>query len=419
MLEKIKRKLGLSNGKKVSGAPKKERKVDPVLLGLFIVLILFGLVMITSLGVPKSIELSNPISSLPRCDDAGVDCYKVLKNHVLRLGVGMIFLILFSVIPYQFWKKTSAFWFYAAVIFLFVVLIIGSRYTTFARSWLVFFNTSLQPTEFAKLGIVFYLASWMEKRKAELQTWQLGFLPFTVIAGLITLPILLQPDLGGTLVVSLIAITMYYLGGASLKHIGAIVATIFFASVIIVSSVGHVRERFMSFWEADRGICKEDTCYQTWQAEIAIGSGGLMGKGLTQGVQKSYWLPQAIDDFIFAASAEELGFIPISMLVIVYALIAYRGVKIAKGTEDRFAELMAYGLSAWITFQAFVNIAVNTALMPVTGITLPFISYGGSSLVSVMMAAGILLQISKHSNYESSINRRGDRRTYISKYSNR
>jgi cell division protein FtsW len=391
-------------------------QADPVLLMMVLGLLIFGLVMITSIGVPKSIQLSAPNILYPNCSDANVDCYLLLKNHLLRLVIGLVIMWLVSKIPYRFWKKTASFWFIATLILLFIVLFIGSKYTTFARSWLVLFNTSVQPTEFAKLALIFYLATWMDRKREQIQSFQNGFLPFCVIAAVMILPIILQPDLGSTIVLVGIAAAMYFVAGANYKHflLGAFVTL--FVSLILVTSISHVQERFTSFLDSNSN-CKQDFCWQSEQSKIAIGSGGFWGKGLTQGVQKSYWLPQATDDFIFAASAEELGFIRISILILAYAVIAYRGYLIARGANSRFVMLMSAGITSWVVIQAFVNLAVNLALMPVTGITLPFVSYGGSSLISSLIAVGILLQLSKHSDYAHHSGRRGNGGTYHSQYS--
>ncbi len=189
----------------------------------------------------------------------------------------------------------------------------------------------------------------------------------------------------------------------------------FLAAIIVVTSVPHVRERFQGFLRVDEE-CIEDYCWQSQQANIAVGSGGLWGKGLTQGVQKSYWLPQASDDFIFAASSEELGFLRIIFVVLAYLVIALRGYSIADRAKNNFETFVAVGLTTWITVQAFINIAVNTALLPVTGITLPFVSYGGSSLVASLIGIAILLHISEHTTYHaSSVNRWRNRRPRRSK----
>lgn len=376
----------------------------------------FGLVMITSIGVPKSIQLSAPDVLYPNCDDSGVDCYLLFRNHLLRLIIGFVLMFIVAKVNYKFWKKTAPVWFVLVLILLFAVLFLGSKYTTFARSWLVLFNTSFQPTEFAKLFLIFYLASWMEKKREAVGTLQNGFLPFTVIVGAMVLPVVLQPDLGSTVVIAMIATSMYFVGGAKLRHILLGLLIVSMAGLILLSNLPHLKDRFTAFMGSDI-TCKEDYCWQTEQAKIAAGSGGFWGKGLTQGVQKSYWLPQATDDFIFAASAEELGFWRISLLVLAYTVIGWRGYLIAKGAQNRFIQLTAIGITSWIVFQAFVNIAVNIALMPVTGITLPLVSYGGSSLLSILIAVGILLQLSKHSDYENNSGGRRHRGTYNAKYS--
>ncbi len=389
------------------------KRADGVLMFVVICLMIFGLVMITSIGVPKSIQLSAPNVLYPNCGDQGVDCYLLFRNHLIRLAIGFVMMILMAKVPYQFWKKTAGYWFVGILVMLFVVLFLGSKYTTFAKSWLVVFNTSFQPTEFAKLFLIFYLASWMDKKKEAIKSFQSGFLPFAVILGTLILPVILQPDLGGTLVLALIATSIYFVGGARVRHLALGLLFVMMASVVLLANISHLRDRFSAFVQSDVS-CKEDYCWQTEQSKIAIGSGGFWGKGLTQGVQKSYWLPQATDDFIFAASAEELGFWRIALLVLAYTTIAWRGMLIARRAENRFVQLTSIGLTAWIVFQAFINIAVNTALMPVTGITLPFVSYGGSSMLSVLVATGILLQLSKHSNYENHSSGRGNGRTYYS-----
>jgi cell division protein FtsW len=389
---------------------------DRVLLFTVLGLLVFGLVMITSIGVPKSIQLTAPKILYPNCSDANVDCYYLFKNHLVRMLLGIVMMILAVKIPFRFWKKTSVFWFAAMLMLLFLVLLMGSQYTTFAKSWIVLFNTSLQPVEFAKLALIFYLAHWMERKNQDVGTFQFGFLPFCIVTGIMLFPILLQPDLGGTMIVAAVAVSMYFVAGAKIRHLALGAFFVFLASLLIFSTVGRVNQRVMAFINQDTN-CREDYCWQTEQAKIAVGSGGFWGKGLTQGVQKSYWLPQASDDFIFAASAEELGFLRIFIVVIAYAVIGWRGYHIANNAPDRFSMLTAIGITSWIVIQAFINIAINIGLIPVTGITLPFISYGGSSLVATLLATGVLLQISIYASENApGIVRRGDRRTYHPQY---
>lgn len=386
-------------------------KADNALSLSIFLLLIFGLVMITSIGVPKSIQLSAPGVLYPNCSDANVDCYLLFKNHLLRLGIGLVAFFIAFKLPIRFWKKIAIVLFFAMFVFLLFTLFAGDAFGTISKSWVMFSGTSLQPTEFAKLALILYLGYFFENKKNQIHDFYNGFIPFVVMTGLIAVPILLQPDLGSVLVIGVIAVGMYFVAGASFKHLlfGFVAAA--FLGTILVVAIPHVRDRFVAFSRVGEE-CVEDYCWQSQQANIAVGSGGLFGQGLTQGIQKSYWLPQATDDFIFAASAEELGFIRIIFIIIAYFIIAKRGFHIANHAKSTFETLVAVGLTIWIVMQAFINIAVNTALMPVTGIPLPFISYGGSSLIALLIAAGILLNISTEStNYARDIFRRRDIRT--------
>ncbi|MBI2634314.1 cell division protein FtsW [Candidatus Peregrinibacteria bacterium] len=386
-------------------------RFDTVLFLVVLFLLIFGLVMITSIGVPKSISLSAPDILYPNCDDTSVDCYLLFKKHLFRLGVGILAFIAALKFPLKFWKKVSPLLFGLMVILLVAVLIFGKNFGTIATNWITIFNTSFQPSEFAKLALILYLAYWLSKRHDSIQSFNNGFMPFVFIVGLIILPVILQNDYGSTMVIGIIALAMYFVAGARVKHIafGLFAALIF--AIVVILAVPHVRERFQGFMRVDEE-CLEDYCWQSQQANVAVGSGGIWGKGLTQGVQKSYWLPQASDDFIFAASAEELGFLRIIFIVIAYFMISVRGYAIANRASGSFEMLLAVGLTTWITMQAFVNIGVNTALLPVTGITLPFVSYGGSSLVASLIGIAILLNISENTTYHANnLGRWGDRRS--------
>jgi len=373
--------------------------------------------MITSIGVPKSIALSAPNVEYPDCSADGVDCYLLFKNHLLRLGVALIAFMVALKMPMKFWKKISAPLFFGIIILLLLVLVIGSSHGTIATNWLTVFNTSLQPSEFAKLALIFYLAKWFTVKEDSVESFADGFVPFCIICGAVGLPIVLGNDFGTVVVLAITGTVIYVLAGARFKHLMLGVFIAMMVSIVIVTAIPHVRERFQGFSRINEE-CLEDYCWQSQQANIAVGSGGFFGKGLTQGVQKSYWLPQASDDFIFAASAEELGFIRIIFVVLAYLVLAVRGFIVASKAENQFEMYVAAGITTWIVMQAFVNIAVNIAIMPVTGITLPFVSYGGSSLVACLMGIGILLNISQNTTYyANSFYRRGNRGPRFTQYS--
>ena len=400
----------------------KRKKYDVILLLAVLAIIAIGVVMITSIGVPKSIRISAPALAYPDCSFDAVDCYLILKNHILRVLIGLFAMWFTWKINYKFWKKLSPLVYLIGAVLLVFVLVGGNDNNTFASSWInlpgIPFINSLQPSESAKFGLIGYLSFFFSEKVtfAKLQDWKEGFLKFIMITSPIIILVMLQPDLGSTFVMASIAAVIYFLAGASWKHfaVGGLVTVIF--TLIVVANVDYIGNRFTAFFSPD-AECLEDYCWQTRQANIAIGSGGIWGKGITQGVQKSYWLPQAADDFIFAASAEELGFIRTALIVLLYALIAYRGFQIANHAPNKFAMLLASGISTWISAQAFINIMVNTALFPITGITLPFMSYGGSSMVTTLMAVGVLLNISKFTNHNAySSNRRRNSRSRRPQY---
>lgn len=391
-------------------------RFDVILALTILFLLIFGLVMITSIGVPKSIALSAPGVLYPNCSDANVDCYLLFKKHLVRLGIGIVAFLIAWKMPLKFWKRIAPVLFGGTIIMLIVVLVMGSAYGTIATSWFVFFNTSLQPSEFAKLSAIIYFAYWFSKKGDAVESFQDGFIPFCVLAGALTLPVMMQNDFGSTFVIGLICATIYFVAGAKFKHLGVGIFVALLMAIVVISAVPHVRERFQGFSKVNED-CVEDFCWQSQQANIAVGSGGFFGKGLTQGVQKSYWLPQASDDFIFAASAEELGFIRIIFVILAYLLFAIRGYSISNRAQNGFEMYVAVGITTWIMSQAFINIAVNTAVLPVTGITLPFVSYGGSSLVACLIGVGVLLNISENSSiYANSANWRRDRRTRYSQH---
>lgn len=403
-------------------ARRARKKYDYLLLLAVLVIVVLGIVMITSIGVPKSLRISAPDLAYPDCADDAVDCYLILKNHLVRVGIGLVAMLAVWKINYRFWKNLSVVIFGIGIALLIFVLFAGDQNNTFASSWINIsalpFIDSIQPSEIAKFGLILYLSYFLSEKISlqELQIWKEGFLKFALISGVVIIPIILQPDLGSALVLTAIAVVIYFLAGANIKHfiVGGLLVAMF--GLIVVSSVDYIGNRVSAFISPDLN-CAEDYCWQTQQANIAIGSGGIWGKGITQGVQKSYWLPQAADDFIFAASAEELGFFRTAFIVLLYAFIAYRGFHIANHSPNKYAMLVAAGASTWISIQAFINIMVNTALFPITGITLPFMSYGGSSMVMTLAAVGLLLNISQYTTYNAyTSDRRGNSGSRRTKY---
>lgn len=387
----------------------RKKPFDTQLLIAILILVIFGIIMISSVSVYESYQITNDMVKKGLLDSPTNSFY--LIRHIKRAIISIPIFISMIYIPLNFWKKIAPFLFVAAVLLLSSLFLpgVGSNYGT-STSWItVSFLPSLQPAEFVKLALILYLAVWMEKREEQIRTMQYGFFPFTILLSFVVGLLAFQPDFGSVLVISVIAVAMFFAAGGNILHIfsGALASAAIVVPIIM--SKEYIRNRFMVFFNPS--IDPLNIGFQVKQALIAIGNGGLFGVGIGKSIQKFGYLPEVQGDTIFAATAEELGFILILVFLSVYIFIAYKGFNIAKGISNRFIFLVAVGITSWFTFQAIINIGVNLAILPLTGLTLPFISYGGSSLIANMIAAGILLNISRYAENTNSSSRRRVRRT--------
>lgn len=388
------------------------RRMDLLLLGIAIGLTLFGLAMIASVSVFESYQLTERLT-LKGQMDAPSNSYFLWRSS-LHVFMGFIAMAFTATIPYHMWQRFARGIFLLTIILLILVFIpgIGNDYGA-AHSWLQIFGFSLQPSEFLKLSMIFYLALWLQKREQLVSTFKEGFVPFTILLILSTFLVAIQPDLGSFLILSAVAGVMFFIAGGSISHLflGATLASVL--SLPIILSTQYVNERFQAFFalllRPDDPSIREDAGYQIIQAIIAIGSGGPFGVGYGKSIQKFGYLPEVQADMIFAAMAEELGFFRLLIILTMYSILIVRGYKIAREAPDRFGFLVATGITTWIAVQSILNIAVNLSLFPLTGLTLPFISAGGSSLLSTLIGVGILLNISMHST-EGAISERRPKR---------
>ncbi|NCP67854.1 putative lipid II flippase FtsW [bacterium] len=354
-------------------------QLDKGLFFAFIGLTLFGLIMMSSMSVAGSFEITGRN-----------DFYFLRHMFYIVLGVP-IFLIAFK-FPYDTLRKISPVLFIFAITLLLLVLVIGQDFGTAAKSWLKVGPISFQPTEVAKLAIVIFLAAVYSSGKNDVDSLQGGFMPFVFVLGIPAILIMAQPDFGSLMVITTVCGVMYFVAGANLKHyLGAIIAGLVGATIVVLTNP-YIAKRFAVFMNPE--LDPLGAGFQMKQALIAIGSGGWFGRGFQNSIQKFDYLPEVQSDTIFSAIAEELGFIRILCLLGIYFFIAHRGFFIARNAPDQFTQLLAVGLTTWIVGQAFINIAVNLALFPNTGITLPLLSYGGTSLWATFAAMGILLHIS-------------------------
>lgn len=355
------------------------QSIDKGLFFSFVGLTLFGLVMMSSMSVAGSFDVT------------GRNDFYFWK-HFWHIFLGIPIFLVALKFPYDKLRQFSPFLFILSISLLLLVLLKGQDFGTAAKSWLKIGPISFQPVEVAKIGTVIFLSAIFSSGKNRIDSLQGGFIPFVFILGIPAILIMAQPDFGSLLVIATTSASIYFIAGANLKHFfGGLFVAILAATIVILTNT-YIAKRFQIFFNPE--LDPLGAGFQVKQALIAIGSGGLWGRGFSNSIQKYDYLPEVQSDTIFSAISEELGFFRILILIGVFLYIAHRGFFISKNAPDAFTKYLAVGITMWIVGQAFINIAVNLALLPNTGITLPLISYGGSSLWTTFIGMGILLHIS-------------------------
>ncbi len=362
---------------------------DFVLLSLTFILLGFGIVMVFS---------ASSATAAFQFDDA----LYFTKKQIVWAILGSFLMLFFMNVRYSKLKNWFIPYFIFIVILLILVLMFGSELNG-AKSWLQLGPINIQPSEFAKLGIIIYLANLIHKKQEHFREFNRGLLPAMIIVGFVTSLIMLQPDLGSAMIFLLTAMVVILVGGANLKHvftagavIGGITCFMILIQILTSDSYGYRIDRFTAFmdpWADPIG-----TGYHLIQSLYAFGHGGITGAGFGQSIQKLHYLPYAHNDFIFAIIAEELGLIGSTLFIVVYLLFLWRCLLIALRCKDLFGTLVGTGIFGMISIQALINIGGVTGSIPITGVTLPFISSGGSSLLVCMLSIGILLSISRENN---------------------
>jgi cell division protein FtsW len=271
-----------------------------------------------------------------------------------------------------------------------------------SRRWVVLPGLGgFQPAEFAKLAIVLYLAHWLDRRGKEARGFWNGFIPFAILVAPGFVLIAAEPDLGTAGVYAAAAVSVFFMAGANILYLGAIAGTVLTSAFVMVTSTPYQLRRVESFLDPFKDPLKDG--YNTLQALMALAMGGITGLGLGASKQKYLYLPAPSTDFIFAIIGEEWGLIGTLAVVGLFLVIAYQGYRIAISAPDTFSGLLACGITTWLVVQACINMMVVTALLPVTGIPLPFLSYGGSALTINLVAVGILLSISRETSQTGSL----------------
>lgn len=357
---------------------------DYFLIAIITIICFFGLIILSSASVVVSFE------------KFGQADYLIKHQIFFGLIPGLILLFFTSRINYQQWKKYALLLLIFNIILLLFVFVpgLGESYN-WARSWISIFGFSVQPSEIVKLTFILYLAAWLEKRKKEITHFFYGFLPFLIFLSIISLLIVLQPDVGTLSIIVLIGLVIYFAAGAKIWHLGLIGLSGMSIFFWLIKIAPYRLARFSVFLNPE--LDPQGIGYHLKQALLAIGSGGIFGRGLGFSRQKYLYLPEVIGDSIFAVLAEELGFIITICLVILFLILMLRGFRLAKLAPDDFARLTVVGIISWFIFQTIINIAAMVGFLPLTGLPLPFISYGGTSLAVSLAAVGILINISKQS----------------------
>jgi len=321
-----------------------------------------------------------------------------LKRHASFILIGIIFTFLAMVIDYRRLKEISKSLLLISLFLLILVLVPGlGRQVGGARRWFRIGMISFQPSELVSLAMIIYIADFLSRKKDQLQDFWKGYLPPMIIMGGSVLLILMQPDLGSSLALSMVVFLMLFIAGVNVKHLGAMLVGAVPLLYILIFSVPYRRARIMSFlnpWADPHG-----SGFQIIQSQVALGSGKFFGLGLGHSKQKLFYLPAAHTDFIFSIIGEEIGLIGTLVIVTLFILFISKGLKIVKATEDRFGYFLGLGIVLMIALKALVNMGVSTGILPTKGLPLPFISYGGSSLVLDMVLVGLLLNISRFGEY--------------------
>jgi cell division protein FtsW len=369
----------------VFSLPAKKTTPDFILMIVTLMLLAVGLTMVYS-------------ASAIWADYKFDDSFFFAKRQMLFAGVGIIAMFFIMNVDYWTWRTWAKVLIIICFVLLLLVLVPGvGNVRNGSRSWIGVGAFSIQPSEFMKLAMIVFMAKFLSEKQKLITSFRKGLVPSLGLVFLAFGLIMLQPDLGtGTVMVGT-CVVMIFIAGARISHFVWFAAAGLAGFVALVLSAPYRIKRITSFldpWEDPLG-----SGFQIIQSLYAIGPGGLFGLGLGQSRQKFFYLPEPQTDFIFAILAEELGFIGGSFVILLFALLLWRGIRIALGAPDLYGSFLAVGIIAMVAIQVMINIGVVTGLMPVTGITLPFLSYGGSSLTLMLMAIGVLLNISRYARY--------------------
>ena len=356
-------------------------------LGLYLflvamILILFGLIMIYS---------SSSIWAMYKFNDS----FKYVKQQALFIFVGIILVLAISKINYRVYHDHATKIFFVCIVLLILVLIPGiGSVRNGSRSWFGIGAFGIQPSEFAKIGLIILTSKYLSKSNKFVKDIKRGVIPILGVLFLVFGLIMLQPDFGTGMIIVVSILAMLFIAGVNIKFFIGLGSIGVIGIIVLIAIAPYRMDRITSFidpWSDPLG-----TGFQIIQSLYAIGPGGLLGMGFLKSRQKQFYLPEPQTDFIFSIISEEFGVLGVIIVSTLFLLLLWLGIKIALNAKDNFAKLLAFGLTFQMLIQAVMNLMVVIGLIPVTGVTLPFLSYGGSSLLVSMVSIGIILNISKN-----------------------
>ena len=360
----------------------KEKKIDRFFLIIVGLLLTIGISMFVSASLGILVKNEKLFYSV------------LFSQLVLGLGLGLVGMYFCLKINYKFWRK------YSFLIFLGSILLTASVFVPYfgwthggAQRWIQLGNFSFQPVEILKFGFIIYFAAWLSWIKSRVQDFRFGILPFGIMLAIIAIILLKQPDIKSFILITVTGSLMLFISGVPVKYILGVGIGILFVLGSLISFTPYLQERVKTF--INPSTDPRGSSYQIQQSLIALGSGGILGRGFGQSIQKFGYLPEPQGDSIFAVLGEEFGFVGAGVTIFLFLLFTLRGFRIANNSPNLFSRLLVSGIVILITAQAFMHIASIIGVFPLTGVPLPFMSHGGTSLMIYLMAIGIVLNISR------------------------
>ncbi len=361
-------------------------KIDRVLFTATLLLLCVSVVMVYSASAVVALErFQQP--------------YLFLTKQALWSVLGLAVLVVAMRVDYRTYRNEAFIWCLLGLVVLMLVGVLFSAPINGTRRWFAVGGLGIQPSELAKVACVFFTALMLERRMHRIDDLSYSLLPIGLILGLVVALILLQPDFGTSISLALVVAVMVFAAGLHYRYFVGLALAALPAIYIVLVSAPYRRRRLLAFWDPWADPLGDG--FQIIQSLVAVGTGGVFGRGLMAGVQKLFYLPEPHTDFIYAVISEELGLVGATAILICFCVIAWRGLRIAARAEDTFGSFVALGLTTMIAAQAFVNISVVLGLMPTKGIPLPLVSFGGSSLLINLLGMGVLLNISQHESSEA------------------